>query len=54
MDCTHPVIIQVQTKYPKTHKVSMLTDYSLYIFGLRSKDQLIRFNDSYPSIKDSH
>nr|DAQ05865.1 MAG TPA: hypothetical protein [Caudoviricetes sp.] len=26
MDCTHPVIIQVQIKYPKTHKVSMLSN----------------------------
>ena len=25
--------------------------YSPHIFSLRSKDQLIRFNDSYPSIK---
>nr|DAO02455.1 MAG TPA: hypothetical protein [Caudoviricetes sp.] len=25
MYCTHPVIIQIQTKYPKTHKVSMLS-----------------------------
>ena len=28
----------------------MLLIYSPYIFSLRSKDQLIRFNDSYPSI----
>nr|DAO17418.1 MAG TPA: hypothetical protein [Caudoviricetes sp.] len=25
--------------------------YSPHIFSLRSKDHLIRFNDSYPSIK---
>nr|DAH91109.1 MAG TPA: hypothetical protein [Caudoviricetes sp.] len=29
----------------------MLLIYSPYIFSLRSKDHLIRFNDSYPSIK---
>nr|DAM36163.1 MAG TPA: hypothetical protein [Caudoviricetes sp.] len=29
----------------------MLIDYSTHIFSLRSKDQLIRFDDSYPSIK---
>ena len=28
----------------------MLIDYSPHIFSLRSKDQLIRFNDSYLSI----
>lgn len=29
----------------------MLPNYSPHIFSLRSKDQLIRFDDSYPSIK---
>nr|DAQ90241.1 MAG TPA: hypothetical protein [Bacteriophage sp.] len=29
----------------------MLPNYSPHIFSLRSKDLLIRFNDSYPSIK---
>nr|DAQ68214.1 MAG TPA: butirosin biosynthesis protein [Bacteriophage sp.] len=34
LDRTHPVIIQVQTKYPKTHKVSMLFSTKNHIYSI--------------------